>query len=146
VSNCTEAREGILTLFFVANLLGQQTKSGISQEAYDAAISKSYASRAVPEIRMMMKDPGSFTLIQVVAIVKPNKKDPATPSFRECIRYVASNSYGGRLQACGGYHVNKKAHLTVFPGPQTGGEACSCAVYNNEIGVDVTQEAVNSSW
>ncbi|SRR6266436_6122871 len=63
-------------------LLGGVGIAQISQEAYNIEMAKAHAKNAIPELRMMMKDPGSFTLIQVIAIVKPNKKDATKPSFR----------------------------------------------------------------
>jgi len=128
----------VLTLL----LMGGVGIAQISQEAYNIEMAKAHAKNAIPELRMMMKDPGSFTLIQVIAIVKPNKKDATKPSFRGCIRYVASNSYGGRSQACGGYRVDKKGHMTVFPGPQNE-EACTCRVNSGENYRDVTSDAEN---
>ncbi len=116
----------------------------ISQDAYNIDVAKAHAKLAVPELRMMMKDPGSFSLIQVIAIVKPNKKDATKPSFRGCIRYVASNSYGGRQQACGGYRVDKKGHLTVFPGSVSDYPSClPCQIHADEVYRDVTSEAEN---
>jgi len=83
-------------------------------------------------------DPTSFTVLEVVAGTSLDKHENRT--FFGCIHFVASNRLGGRLQACGGYHTDKKGSLRVFGGdPAQSGQPCSCAKV--KAGLDATAEA-----
>jgi hypothetical protein len=95
-----------------------------------------YAIRATLDIRDIMIDPTSFTLLQVVAITR-REKDGST-SFRGCVHYVGSNRMGGREQAWGGYSIDRKHPLEVKSWP--GGEYSDCYIHKNEVQIDVTGE------
>jgi hypothetical protein len=98
------------------------------------AESTAYAVRATSEIHNVMLDPTSFTVLQVIAITK-QEKDGRT-SFRGCVHYVGSNSFGGRMQRWGGYSVNKKGQLNSWSGT----EYTDCYIHKNEVQTDVTAE------
>ncbi len=110
--------------------------------AADDDQSKAYALEACKRLRNRMKDPGSFTLMQVVAIARQNK-DPKKPSdFRGCIHYVASNIFGGREQAWGSYWFNGKELQTYVGGPGDNGWGC-LRTKSREKSTDVTSDAVS---
>jgi hypothetical protein len=97
-----------------------------------------YASDATARIRDLMLDPTAFTVLQVIAITK-QEKDGRT-SFRGCVHYVGSNSYGGRRQQWGAYSVNKKGKLNSW----LGGEGTHCNINKNDVQTDVTGEVQKS--
>jgi len=120
-----------------------RARQTIVPAADDDATSKAYALKACPKLRDEMKDPASFTLLQLVAITRTDK-DPAKKSvFRGCIHYVASNSFGGREQAWGAYYVDRKEQLNVFGG-EPGNSSLNCmSLHKRETSVDVTADAVS---
>ncbi|MGB7133194.1 MAG: hypothetical protein WBD59_20445 [Candidatus Sulfotelmatobacter sp.] len=108
----------------------------------DLATSKAYAFKACLELRSEMKDPESFTLMQEVAIFRRDKDPKKSSSFRGCIHYIASNSFGGRAQAWGGYHVDNKGRISVYggePGEPTDLNHCADPK-SRETVADVTAE------
>jgi hypothetical protein len=96
--------------------------------------STEYAIQAAWEIRNIMLDPTSFAVLRVIAITKL-EKDGRT-SFKGCVHYVGTNSYGRKRQSWGGYSVNKKGQLHSWPGSEDG----DCYVFKNESQTDVTNE------
>jgi hypothetical protein len=113
-----------------------------SPTATEIATSKQFAERAAVMLRNEMKDPGSFTLLGATAFIKEDKDSQKPSSFRGCFHYVASNSFGGREQSWGGYHVDKKGTINVFggtPGDSSVGDMCM-RVRTRESYADVGQD------
>lgn len=112
----------------------------------DSRTSKGYALRACQELRIEMKDPESFTLMQVVAFTRLDKEPKKKSGFRGCIHYIAGNSFGGRLQAWGGYYVDKKGRVNVFGGEPGEPRPSNYCMYlkSRETSADVTADAVSS--
>jgi hypothetical protein len=89
-------------------------------------------------MRQVMHDPTAFTILQVTAITRQEKDGRI--AFSGCIRYVASNLYGGRMQQHGSYRIDKKDQLTIW----TGTETSYCETHKNEVHQDVTAEVQES--
>ncbi len=96
----------------------EDRKAQAAQAIHDAAEqirsrSIDYAIQATSEIRNVMLDPTSLTVLQVIAITHREKN--GSTSFRGCVRYVGSNIVGGRLQQWGVYWVSNKGAVTSYP-------------------------------
>jgi len=133
---------GLPTVFAQADGAGQ---ANVPAADDDPATSKTYALKACQELRSELKNPESFTLMQVVAIARRDKDPKKNSSFRGCIHYIASNSFGGRAQAWGGYYVDKKGHVSVYGGePGEPRDLNHCAdLKSRETSTDVTADAAS---
>jgi hypothetical protein len=102
------------------------------------------ALRAVSMLRDEMKDPESFTLMQAVFITRQDKKDPTQqePFVRGCAHYIASNSFGGRLQKWASWSRDRKGRISVYGG-QDSSYPCM-KLRPRETLIDITPDAVSS--
>jgi hypothetical protein len=126
----------MIAMLALAETMSPQNRTNNDQDRKEDTSTKSaeYAIRATLEIRDAMLDPTAFTVLQVVAITKQEKN--GRTSFKGCVHYVGSTRAGGRLQAWGGYSVDKRNRLNSWPGGENG----YCSVSRTETQTDVTNE------
>lgn len=106
--------------------------------------SRDDALRAVSMLRDEMKDPESFTVMQAVFITRQDKNNPTQqePWVRGCVHYIASNSFGGRLQRWASWNRDRKGRISVYGG-QDSSYPCM-KLRPREALTDVTPDVVSS--
>lgn len=99
-----------------------------------------YATQAKKQLRDMMVDPTSFTVLQVTSFVQYDKHGRAT--FSGCVRYLGSNVYGGKVQRWNQYQVGSRGVVvdTTHDWSWSASHYSECYLPYKAVQTDVTAE------
>ena len=146
----TETNIGILLVALAATAgaaLGQAKMLLIPSDCQKdtARCAQVYAMNAVSFLQNGLIDPTSMTLLRVTAVTKPEKHGKT--GFSGCIRYVAGNRLGGRVQQYEGFTIVErgfqKGRLLLYAGwdEESGVLYGACDPGKHETVEDVTAQA-----